>query len=303
MVCARDFDADGAPDIAVVHDTFPGRISVLRGDGAGGFDRPLVSGSPGGHADVAAADFDGDGVLDLALSSYNGQIAVVTGVGDGSFETAGSFGSLPNPIGLAIGDVDHDGILDIAAANNHQFGSYGSVGVLIGNGDGSFQAPAQFRTGRSPWRVALADFDGDGWNDVVTAPEAGVDVLLNRRGPWNELGHGLAGTQGIPRQIGTGTLVPGQPFKFTLNDARPFTTAYHVVGLAPLLQAFKGGVMVPTIDFINTFPVTNAQGTVVLAGPWVNLPSGLTLYLQFWLPDPEGPFNFAASTAISATMP
>jgi len=225
------------------------------------------------------------------------------GNGDGTFGPATTYGVLNNPFGIAIADLDHDGLVDIVTADNHQFGDFGSLSVLVGNGDGSFQPAVQFKTGTSPWQVAVADLDGDGWNDLATVPAGGTDVMLNRRGPWNELGHGLAGTQGIPRQTGTGTMVAGQPFKFTLNDARPFTTAYHVVGLAPLLHAFKGGVMVPTIDFINTFPVTNPQGTVVLAGPWINVPSGLTLYFQFWLPDPEGPVNFAASTAVSATMP
>ena len=299
-VCARDFDADGAPDIAVIGNS---RVSVFRGDGAGGFDRPLASNLPAGDYDLAAADFDGDGIQDLAVSAYNGQFVVLGGLGDGTFEVSQEFFPLPNPVGLAIGDIDDDGNLDIVSANNHQFGTIGSVSVLTGNGDGSFDAPAQFTTGRSPWQVAIGDFDGDGWNDLVAAPFSGIDVLLNRRGPWNEVGHGLAGVQGIPRQTGIGTLVPGQPFAFQLRDARPLTTAYHVVGLAPLMAPFKGGVMVPSIDFINGLAATNAQGNLTLAGPWINAPSGLTLWFQFWQKDPAGPLGFAASTAVSATMP
>ena len=303
-VCTGDFDEDGAPDIAVSHNSLDGRITIFLGDGAGGFARPTHIETDSAQRDLGAADFDGDGHLDLAAATYTGHIAVHAGLGDGTFGPASLFGSLPNGgFGLEIGDLDHDGIDDIATADLALFDDVGTLSVLIGNGDGSFQPATQFLTGKDCWRLALGDFDGDGWNDLVTAPRAGMDVLLNRRGPWNELGHGLAGVQGIPRQTGIGTLVPGQPFAFQLRDAKPLTTAFHVVGLSPLNHAFKGGVMVPSIDFINGFPFTNAQGNVTLAGPWIAAPSGLTLYFQFWQKDPAGAFGFSASTAISGTTP
>ena len=87
------------------------------------------------------------------------------------------------------------------------------------------------------------------------------------------------------------------------NDARPLTTAFHIVGVSTLYAPLKGGVLVPKLDFINALPHTNAEGELALTGHWISFPSGFTLYFQFWLPDPEGPVGFAASNAISATMP
>jgi len=201
---------------------------------------------------------------------------------------------------LAAGDVDHDGVVDLVVGQ-------GSLSIFHGEGDGSFTFVEPVTLAVGSTRVVVADLDGDGWGDL--AGSKGGDssselwVLRNQHGPWNDLGHPLTGTAGLPRQTGEGSLIGGESFKFRLRDAKPLTKAYHVVGIATLNAPFKGGVMVPTINFVNAFPTTNAQGEVTLAGHWIAFPSGLSLYFQFWLPDPAGPAGFAASNAISATMP
>ena len=105
---------------------------------------------------IVSADFNGDGQLDLATSGGD-QVSVLLGNPDGSFQVARSYPTGPNPAQLAAGDFNNDGRLDLATADlgeieyagNGGYGwSGGSVSVLLGNGDGSFQPP-----GVSPQRA------------------------------------------------------------------------------------------------------------------------------------------------------
>src|SRR5262245_39748078 len=77
---------------------------------------------------------------------------------------------------IVTADLNGDGNLDLATAND----SANAVNVLLGNGDGTFQAPLQFATDAAPWHIAVGDVNGDGKPDLVTANGTGnsVSVLL-----------------------------------------------------------------------------------------------------------------------------
>jgi hypothetical protein len=86
-----------------------------------------------------------------------------------------AFGAGTGPISVAVGDFNGDGKLDLAVANN---GS-NNVSILLGNGDGTFQAAVDYGAGTEPWSVAVGDFNGDGKLDLVVANEGGnVSILL-----------------------------------------------------------------------------------------------------------------------------
>jgi hypothetical protein len=129
---------------------------------------------------VAVGDFNGDGVLDLAVANatINGTVSVLLGNGDGSFQPAHNFAAGDDPISVAVGDFNGDGVPDLAVADNASFGGTPGISVLLGNGDGSFQAARHFDAGANPRSVAIGDFNGDGVPDLVVANDGSNDVSV-----------------------------------------------------------------------------------------------------------------------------
>ncbi len=84
-----------------------------------------------------------------------------------SFFAARAFDAGSNPDSVAIGDFNGDGIPDLAVANSARLGgSPYSVGVLLGNGDATFQAARHLGAGSRPSSVAVGDVNGDGRLDL-----------------------------------------------------------------------------------------------------------------------------------------
>jgi hypothetical protein len=157
--------------------TQPGSVSVLRGNGDGTYQAPqnLPAGSL--PRSLAVGDFNGDGILDLAVAnSGDNTVSIRLGNGDGSFQPARTFPAGSFPRSVAVGDFNGDGILDLAVADV----SSGTVSVLRGNGDGSFQSPRSFAVGTFPDSVVVGDFNGDGILDLAVANDGSnsVSVLL-----------------------------------------------------------------------------------------------------------------------------
>jgi FG-GAP-like repeat len=167
-IAVGDFNGDGKLDLAVVN-FGDWNIYVLLGNGDGTFQpaRSVYIASGGGFPwYVVAADFNGDGKLDLAVSNYgDNSISVLLGNGDGTFQAPQTTPVSTNPAQVAVGDFNGDGKLDLAVssvANNN-------VSVLLGNGDGTFQAPLVTPAGANPWYFAVGDFTGNGKLDLAVA--------------------------------------------------------------------------------------------------------------------------------------
>jgi uncharacterized repeat protein (TIGR01451 family) len=173
------FNGDSALDLAVVNQS-SNSVTILLGDGAGGFTTPGTSFSTGaltGPVDIAAGDVNGDGKMDLVTSNgLTANVSVLLGNGDGTFQAAVTHAAGTNPAGIAIGEVTGDAFLDIVVANS---GS-NNLSVLAGDGNGGFAAPVNYAVGTDPRDIALAHLNGDGRLDVVVANfvSGGISVLL-----------------------------------------------------------------------------------------------------------------------------
>ena len=221
-VVTGDFDGDGWTDLYVANDATPNFLFINRGDGTFA-ERGLGSGVAYGESGlpeagmgVDAADYDGDGRLDLTVTNFQGEPnSLFRNQGDGSFflprAYASGTGALTVPalgFGTNFVDVDGDGRLDLFVANGHvldnvrafdQSTTYGQRNFLFHNrgrgpcgntlfADVTSVAGPGFAQERASRGSAAGDLDNDGDPDllVVNLGER-LSVLRNegrRRGGW-----------------------------------------------------------------------------------------------------------------------
>ena len=201
-VAVADVNRDGKPDLIVANacasingnsctDT-DGVIGVLMGNGDGTFQPPVTYDSgPLGAQVVAVSDVNGDRFPDLIVSNgcygvnnCSDSVSVLLGNGDGTFKTPVVYSSGGYfPYAVAIADVNRDGKPDVLVVNtcaDNTCGTDGTVGVLLGNGDGTFQPAVVYDSGGAfAMSVAVAALNGDGKPDLVVAYQGCFNCQTN----------------------------------------------------------------------------------------------------------------------------
>jgi len=197
--------------------TRPGQVAIFVGQGDGHFT-PAAALAIGGVILMAApADFNGDGIPDLAIAQGSANsVAVTLGTGDGSFGEVTEIPVGRDPEFVTAGDLDGDGHTDLVTANSFSFGDaeLGELSLLFGKGDGTFQPAVPLNafpsssirvanlTVAGTAGVAIADFNRDRLPDLaVPVAESGLLVVLRNIGQGQFVAEGEYATSAFPEPV------------------------------------------------------------------------------------------------------
>ena len=178
-----DMNGDGVPDLIVADDGTQS-VSVLLGDGKGGFGAPTSYAAGAYLFGIVATDVNGDGLPDIAgVSRFNGDsVTTLLNNGHGGFSIGPSYAVGSTPTTIVAADVNSDGKPDLVTANSGD----GSLSVLLNNGQGSFTTktylnlpPGTTGSSLTTYKATVADVTGDGKPDIIVADkwDNTVDVL------------------------------------------------------------------------------------------------------------------------------
>jgi hypothetical protein len=191
-----DFTGKGRLDLAVAN-SCDNTVSVLLNNGNGTYQAKTDFPTGNTPSWIAVGDFNSDGILDLAVANNSDNtVSILLGNGDGTFQTNVDFATGAAPSSVLAVDLNGDGKLDLVTtdgASGQNLGQNGTISVLLGNGDGTFQAftPVSLGGTLNPVSAVAGDFNRDGKADLAVIANrnavGGAVVLLG-------IGDGTFGT-------------------------------------------------------------------------------------------------------------
>jgi len=272
-----DFNGDGKLDLAVVNmcgsnplmcypaaaPQGPFVLTILLGNGDGTFTPTPTSPTVGNQPSyMTAGDFNGDGLIDLAVSNMgDGTVTILMGNGDGTFTpTTNPPTTGTEPQGIIAADFNGDGALDLAVVNQID----GTVSILLNQNCAAgtplnctfATSKSPIRVGNSPMAIATADLNGDGILDLVVANSADntISVLL---------GNGSGGFTAVVPQNPQNFATPPRPMSLALADLNQDGRVDVV--------AFGGGYSVILQSTVAAIGLTASNSPVIPFGQQIYL--------------------------------
>ncbi len=179
-IASADFNNDMKADLAIANfgGFFFGTVSILLGNGTGGFTAGTPVRTRTQPSFVATANYNGDGNQDLIVTSFGADsVSTFSGVGNGTFLLRQNLATNAGPVSIEVADFGTDGFLDFAVANYNS----DNVRFYTGNGTGDFTSSGNQAVGTNPISVTSGDYTSTGTKTIATALSGGnsVNVLSN----------------------------------------------------------------------------------------------------------------------------
>jgi uncharacterized protein (TIGR03437 family) len=274
-----DVNSDGIQDLIVANCpnciglSGAGAISVLPGLAGGAFGAPVPVAQDSAPATLVAADFNGDGKVDIAYGSFLSSVAsVVLGNGLGGFSSPMTSPSAGAGNYFGFGDFNGDGKLDLAVLDNFR----NLISILPGIGDGSFGPPVSYVAGTSPGNFSLLDLAGTGHLDLAAGDQVSGSIsLLAGRPDGTFVGPRAYPTSDMPAFIAAGDFN---------GDGKPdlVSAAKNATSLSLFTNVGKGTFQGPTAIALPAQAAAlasgdfNGDGKADLA---VATPNGIEIFL------------------------
>jgi len=266
-----DITGNGKLDLRVVDEASPGNVWTLLGNGDGTFQSPTsvaLSGIAGNGATFT--DLNGDGLLDLVdMDGITNKLTTYLATSATAYASSVTYDtsdSVNDACSLTAGDLNGDGKAEIVNANCHD----NTLTVYVNNGDGTFQTGVYCAVGSSvpsgttadlyPEAVSIADVNGDGKADIISANDDSADVTIllgNGDGTVNvpSIGYAVGGFPQQPPIVGdfngdgnVDLVVPD--FQFSLV----------------FLKGYGDGTFRSALDYFAPIPDSNPNGVTVATG-------------------------------------
>jgi len=301
VIAVADINGDGKPDLMVMNyrdDAFAILLNTMQsGDTVPSFsDEQVFSGGNGTQWWLAAADFNGDGMIDIVLSNPQDNTITILlnttppGTSVVSFAQPASFATGNLPFVIAIADINADGRPDVAVTNQED---QDSISVLLNNTAQGSMTPTfldqqQFHVGFNPYQIVAADFTGDGRPDlaVTNVLDATLSVLVNTTTQGSTLA-AFADQQVFAPNGTVETLVAtdiNQDDKLdlafvNLSTASVYVNVTGVVAAPTLSKAFTPASVEVNIPSTVTLTLGNANATMdtLTSNLTDTLPAGLVV--------------------------